>query len=66
MAINAASFPYLDEAARKKAVAALESQTDKSKADDASSSGDWDKLRGWVAIDRMQHPMNPPVKKVAN
>ena len=66
MAINAASFPYLDEAARTKAMAALESQVEKSKAESASSTGDWDKLRGWLAIDRMQYPVKPPVKKEAN
>ena len=64
MAINAASFPYLDEAARKKAVAALESQADKPKADDATSSGDWDKLRGVVVIDALQHPMKQRPRKV--
>jgi len=64
MAINAASFPYLDEAARKKAVAALESQADKPKAESASSTGDWDKLRGWVVIDALQHPVKQTPRKV--
>jgi len=51
------SRSHLKEDARERVIAALEAQTERGEEETATSSGDWDKLRNWVAIDRLQYPM---------
>ena len=57
MAINAASFPHMDEKGRTKTVASLDQQTETTPEEEAGTTGgDIGGLRAYAMLDGARHP----------